>query len=408
MHSKKVEQYIKETWKKTFRYLPKDEGTLIGLPYPYTISGVKQGIWQEMYYWGTYFTNVGLLMSGHEDRAKGNVDDMLYLVERFGHMLNGNRTYYITRSQPPFLSEMVHDIYRKFADKEWLSYAYEVLKKEYEFWQTKRMTCTGLNRYLGEDPDLDNCARAFASRLHVDKPTDPDLIREYGQSYQAGAESGWDFCSRCGLFNHQFNWVDLNSLMYGIEKNMECFAIELENGEEDIWSKAAQTRAERMNELMWNEELGAFCDYDFEHNRQGELISLAMFYPMYTKLATKEQAEATVKLLGKMEKEYGVASTENRDDLLHLQWDFPHGWPCLQYLLMRALLNYGYIEDAKRIAEKYIKVADNNFETTGQLWEKYDVVTGEVSVTKEYNTTPMMGWSAAVYVYCINLLEGER
>lgn len=405
MNSSKVENYIKETWEKTFRYLPEDQDTLIGLPYPYSIVGVKTSVFEEMYYWDTYFTNVGLLISGYEEQARNNVDDMLYLVERYGHMLNGNRTYYITRSQPPFLSEMVKDIYHKFADKEWLSHAYKILKKEYEFWQTRRMTCTGLNRYLGEDPDLDACAYGFVARLHIDQPTDPNLIREYGQSYQAGAESGWDFSSRCGLYNHKFNGVDLNALMYGIEKNMEYFALELENGEESIWSQAAQKRAERMNELMWNEDVGAFCDYDFEHQKQGDFISLAMFYPMFTQLATKEQAAKTVKLLDKMEREFGVACTENREDSLQLQWDFPHGWPCLQYLLIRALLNYGYAEDAKRIAKKYISVADDNFETTGQLWEKYDVLTGAVSVTKEYHTAPMMGWSAATYVYCKKLLS---
>ena len=125
------------------------------------------------------------------------------------------------------------------------------------------------------------------------------------------------------------------------------------------------------------------------------IMGVAIYQLIRSKMVSQE----------KLEQEYGIACCENRDDLLSLQWDYPHGWACLHYIAVRGLLNYGKKEDALRIAEKYVNVAAKNFEKTENLWEKYNVVTGEVSVTKEYNTPPMMGWSAGVYLYCEQLLE---
>ena len=123
-----VERYISSNWENTFRYQTHDVGRRLGLPYPYTVAGVAEKF-QDMYYWGTYFTNVGLLISGYTKQAQNNVDNMLWLVEKYGYMLNANGTWALTRSQPPFLSLMVHEIYEATKDKAWLAKAYESLKK---------------------------------------------------------------------------------------------------------------------------------------------------------------------------------------------------------------------------------------------------------------------------------------
>lgn len=406
-----VLKYIENNWSGTIRNIQSDQPNpndptkvLIGLPKPYSVSGFDN-VFQEMYYWGTYFTNVGLIISERVEQARNNVDDMVYLIHKLGFVPNANRKWGATRSQPPFLSQMVRDVYEVSRDKRWLQKCYTALKKEHEFWQIRRMTETGLNRYFGEDTDLEYCVKHYCKRLHLDYPQDPTMFEEYAYAFQAGAESGWDFSSRVGIFSHHFNWLDLNCMLYNIEINMGYFAKELSNGESEIWHTQANERKSIMNDLLWNEDVGAFCDYDFVNKKQSSMISLAMIFPLYVGIATCEQAQKTVKILKKLEFEYGLSSCEPREDLLSLQWDYPHAWPCLQMIAIKALIKYGYYEDAKRIAQKYIDVADKNFATTNQLWEKYNAVTGEVSKTKEYTTPPMMGWSAATYLYCYTILD---
>lgn len=162
-----------------------------------------------------------------------------------------------------------------------------------------------------------------------------------------------------------------------------------------------------MNELMWDERAGMFCDYDFVRRKKTDVVSAAAFYPLFTGLATPEQAKRTRDLLGRLEYEYGVAGCENRN-LQDLQWDYPHGWPPLQHIVARGLLRYGYAEDARRIAAKYCRTVEKTFAKTGRLWEKYDVTTGDVSVTKEYESPSILGWTAGAYMACRELLATLR
>lgn len=395
-----VEKYIYDNWSSTVRYVPDDAGDVIGLPYPYTVPGLDEKIFNELYYWDTYFTNAGLILSNNIEQAKNNVDNILYLVKKFGFMPNANRQWAITRSQPPFLSFMVKDIYEQKKDRAWLKDAYALLRTEYEYWQGRRSTPSGLNRYYGENKNFKFFADLFCDRLKIEKTQDEETICEYAQSFQSGAEGGWDFSSRCGLSSHEFNWVDLNSLMYGFEKNMAEFSSELALNETEKWNNAAEKRLKLINELMWNEERGAFFDYDFVNKKQGKLLSVATYYPLFVGLATAGQAERIVKTLDKLEQKYGIAASEYTDDILNLQWDYPNGWPCLQFIAVKGLFKYGYENEAKRIAQKYIDVVDRNFERTHQLWEKYDILSGEISVSKEYKTPPMLGWTGGTYLYC--------
>ena len=401
-----IKKYIEENWSGTIRVTKEDDGTLIGMPKPYSVSGFGN-VFQEMYYWGTYFTNVGLIIANRVEQAKNNVDNMVYFVNRFGFVPNSNRTWGLVRSQPPFLSEMVKDVYEITKDKEWLKECYAAIKKEYAFWQEKRSTPSGLNTYSGEYPDIDFLCNRFCTRLKIDRPSDEETIKEYAKAFHTGCESGWDFSSRCGISQHHYAWLCLNSLLFGIEKNMEYFSKEIKAGEEEIWEKRASKRHALINELMWNDELGAFSDYDTVEKKKSSFISLAMLYPLFVGLASKEQAEKTVKKLGALEVEYGLTSTENNGKLMNLQWDFPHVWPPLQLISIKALLRYDFKEEARKVAEKYLKVVELNFEKYGRLWEKYDGVKGEISMTKEYETPPLMGWSAATYLYCDKILSTE-
>lgn len=404
-----VVDYIKENWAATIKPPCENVGTLLKLPKPYTTPCISH-MFQSMYYWDTYFANVGLILSGMAYQAKNNVDNMFYLINTYGHMPNGNRRGYLNRSQPPFLSLMVREVFEATGDIEWLkNEAYPALKREYKFWQERRGTSIGLNRYsadIEEEEKLIGFAGTLRSRCGVEMPEDKQQVIEYGRSMFSLAESGWDCTSRFALDAHKHAPADLNSLLYMLEKNMAYFAEVIgETADIEVWSSRAQVRRERIEKHLWSEKRGVFCDVNYETGKLNDVVSCAAFYPLFAGFATQRQADRTIAALSVLEQEYGIACCEKLDDLLYLQWDYPHGWACLHYIVIRGLLNYDRKEDALRIAEKYVSVATQNFEETHNLWEKYNVVTGKVSVTKEYKTPPMMGWSAGVYLYCEKLLR---
>ncbi len=405
----KVLQKISEDFEKTVRYNPKDQGSLIGLPNKYTVPNVK-GSFQEMYYWDTYFTNLGLIALGKIEYAKGNVDNFLYMVDRFGFIPNGSRYHFLTRSQPPFLSRMVKDLYGVIQDKVWLKGAYETLKKEYAFWQTKRVLSNGLNGYNVPpliNEELDENVNYFLRRViseplgeenfvpkypTVDKLTEEEKVRLIKADWSF-CESGWDLNSRFMDEGYNYAAIDLNSLLYDLEENMRAFCVILENGEEEIWE---ERKAERLAKLqaLWSEEDGLFMDWNVEKKKFSLYKSLASVYPMYAKLATKAQAEKTVRFIESVEVEYGFAAGENKT-LWRMQWDYPKVWGPLQVVLYDALKNYGYDAVANRVAEKYLALVEKQFAETGELWEKYDGVTGG----HPKSACVMTGWTAGAYVY---------
>ncbi len=409
---KQTESYIRENLKKTVRVCRKDEGSLIGLPKPYTVPCIS-GKFQEMYYWDTYFTNQGLICSGCIGQAKNNVDNMLYLVRRYGKMPNGNRTYYLNRSQPPFLSEMVREIYEQTKDRQWLEEAVCALEREYAFWQTERNSGTGLNRYGGNPIDEKTLCEevlSFCSRTGRAMPTGQEELARCGRDMYAVAESGWDCSSRFRAGADLYNALDLNSLLFLLEANMEYFTCRLGRAEAaEEWAVRKKKRQTRMNRLLWNSRRGFYSDYLYEQEEVSELFSAAAFYPLFAGLCDEKRAEQTVESLALIEQPYGVAGCENRKQegksSDSLQWDYPNGWACLQYIVAVGLKKYGYGEAALRIAEKFIDVVDDNFKRTGNLWEKYNVVTGRVSVTREYATPPMMGWTAGIYLSFLDMLR---
>ena len=396
----KIKKFLDENIDKTVKYSPEDSGDLIGLPYPYTTPCAKD-TFQEIYYWDTYFTNVGLLLWGKTELAKNNIENMFYLIEKCGFMPNGSRTFYLNRSQPPFLSQMVRDLFEVTGDKQWLLRAYSVLKKEYDFWQSKRTCENGLNGYTGyeicEDV-FDSNYKYFVSRTgySADKVIDYELKKEIYLATVSVCESGWDCNSRFKEEGHYYNAIDLNALIYGIEENMRYFSTVLELREEEIWEIRKKERREKM-QLMWNKERELFMDYNFKTDKFSSYATVASFYPMYINLATKEQAEKTLKLFDSLNLEYGISAGEPNPEW-NCQWDYPNIWAPLQFVMYKALKNYGFEEHAKTVAQKYVDLVESNFDKTENLWEKYDGNTGE-KACHEYSAPPMVGWTAGVYIY---------
>ena len=395
----KINQYIDGNFKKTIRFTPEDKGDLIGLPYPYTVPCTEK-MFRCMYYWDTYFTNLGLYAKGMAVQARYNVNDMLYLVDKYGFMPNGNRTIYLNRSQPPFLYLMVKDVYNYFKDGEWLNKAYKTLCREYEFWSKERRADNGLN-YYGSHRDMpaetvNEYNNAFRERSGGFCSDETCMRLRIAKTFLTFCESGWDCCSRFGLDGENYNPVDLNSLLYGFEDTMCIFSGILKNGEDEIWADRAKARKDRMKQLLWNEKERLYMDWNFKENQHSRVRSAASLYPMFVSMADDVAGEK--KLLRDLMTIYGVACSVKDNYRFNLQWDYPNVWAPIQYVAFRAFRNYSLDEEAEEIMRRYTGLIEKGFEETGNLWEKYDGITGGVA-EQDYAAPTMMGWTAGVYLH---------
>lgn len=400
---KQVREYIAASWDRSVRCNIQGDSTLIGLPYPYTVPS-PEGMFEEIYYWDTYFTNEGLIADGKSELAQNNTDDIIYLVDTYGFMPNGNRIWYLNRSQPPFLSLMVGAVYAQTGDVEWLSKAYATLEKEYDFWMNRRITPIGLNRYGGDDAPrwlLDEFVTTGAKRLgtefHPKTQKESDRI---GRNFTAEAESGWDFNPRFDRRCEDFCPVDLNCLMYAFECNMAEFAQTL-GLDPDIsiqWSARAQERKQTMMQTMFDPEKRQFYDYDYVNGSRSDVVSAAVFYTLFTGLADAEVTPDIVKALDVLEFKHGIAVCENKPYPYEYQWSYPNTWPPTTFIAVFGLDRYGFKTDASRVAGKYLRLVEKSWKETGRIWEKYDVEKGATSTSKEYDTPEMLGWSAATFV----------
>lgn len=404
-----IRRYISSSWERTVRYCPSDSGSLLGLPCRYTVPS-PDGMFQEMYYWDTYFTNEGLILDGKVELAKGNTTNLLSLVERFGFVPNGSRTWYLSRSQPPFLSLMVNSVYEATGDKEWLARAYRTLRKEYGFWQSERSTPCGLNRYAGTGADMKLVSEFVVTggkRLGRDFNALGLSDAEHekmGRDFTAEAESGWDFNPRFERVCGDFCPVDLNALMYAFEMNMDKFSKILGTGEELEWAGAAKTRRALMDSLLFDSEAGTYLDYNYVSGKRSDVVSAAAFVPLFCKAASQEQASKVRETLDVLEFEYGLSVCAKGDYGYDYQWSYPNSWPPSTFMAVFGLDRYGYGGDARRLAGKYLALVEKSFRRTGKLWEKYDVVNGVKSEGEEYETPEMLGWSAGTFIclseYC--------
>jgi alpha,alpha-trehalase len=401
---KQVYIFIQQNWTKTIRVSLADTEEIIGLPKPYSVPSVE-GRFIEMYYWDTYYTNLGLIRQGFLNQAINNVECIASLIERYGFMPNGNAKHYLTNSQPPHFSMMVRDIYEITRDKIWLKKVLPTILKEYNFWMTQRLTKTGLNRYYNQAQDqrLLNTFRNAGKRLGSSFDTLSYNTRD--QKLRAGSnlfseyESGWDFNPRFNNSCNDFLPVDLNSFLYMYEINFSLFYSELGIRPDKNWQSVAQKRKQLINKFLFNKKKGLFYDYNYMENAQSHIYSSAVFSILWANIATKKQAAQIVKNLYRLECDFGIAACEKGVRKYKYQWDYPNGWPNLQYAAIIGLNNYYFFEEGERIAGKYVNTVLRNYGLTKNLWEKYNVTDGSINVSNEYVMPTMMGWSAGVFVF---------
>ncbi len=406
---------------------------LLYLPQPYVVPG---GRFNEMYGWDSYFIQIGLLRDGEISLAKDMADNFIYEIRNYGMILNANRTYYLTRSQPPFLTQMLLGIFERTKDRRWLRAALPAIEKYYRFWTTEPHLVreTGLSRYYdlgdGPAPEVVAAERDTQGRTHYDlvkqyfrthEINDYDASQYYDQKTdeltplfykgdRSMRESGFDPSNRFGPFSIDvihYNPVCLNSLLYLMEMQtagiMGILGLETDA---DIWRKRAIDRAERVNRLMWDAEDGLYYDYDFARKRLRKYPFLTTFYPLWAGIATHEQAGRVAANLMRFEQPGGLQTSTAPSGN---QWDAPFGWAPLQLIAVQGLRRYGFHEAADRIAIKFLSLVRDEYLKSGTIVEKYDVVRRATEVSGDirfgYRSNEAgFGWTNAVFVTLLDEL----
>ncbi|HEX2454729.1 MAG TPA: trehalase family glycosidase [Vicinamibacterales bacterium] len=373
------------------------EHGLLYLPNPYVVPG---GRFNEMYGWDSYFILVGLLRDGEIRRAQDMVQNFLYEIDQYGTILNANRTYFLTRSQPPFLTRMILGVFEATKDKDWLRSTLPAIDQYYRFWTTAPHLIdeSGLSRYFdrgeGPAPEVVSDEKDSAGRTHYDRAREyyrTHEIKDYDarlfydrakdqltdlfyKGDRSMRESGFDPSSRFGPFSVDiihYAPVCLNSLLYQMEVDGATIAKLLGNdAAEGQWRDRARARQERVNRLLWDEKAGLYFDYNVRTHQRRPYQFATTFYPLWVGLATGEQARRVRANLSKFEAPGGLlTSTEVTGN----QWDAPFGWAPLQMIAVEGLRRYGYDEDADRLATKFVALVTKEFQEHGTIVEKYDV-----------------------------------
>jgi alpha,alpha-trehalase len=439
---------------------------LLYLDHPYVVPG---GRFNEMYGWDSYFIIRGLLLDNRIALARGIVENFFFEIEHYGSVLNANRTYYLSRSQQPFLTSMIlalEEAERKNGqiDRKWLQRAYEYAVRDHDSWleQELRAGDTGLSRYFdfGEGPapeslkdETDHYRKVIEYFLNHPASSAGHLVeRDPGQTTELGPgtayslrlcdmphtmerprcaelkklslsqdsykgdramrESGFDISFRFGPFGvdtHHYAAVCLNSLLFKTEMDLAEISEMLGRNDGAAWRKQAEARRAAINRYLWDGSKGEFFDYDFTKNARSTYEYLTTFYPLWVGLATKEQAKAVVENLKSFERPGGAVMSPYDTGA---QWDSPYAWAPTQMILVEGLRRYGFSEEAERIAYKFSSTIVENYAKDGYIVEKYNAVTRstDAAVTSGYSINVIgFGWTNAAYLEFLSLLpQGKR
>lgn len=381
------------------------------LPKPYSVPCTSGGF-RNMFYWDTYFTNAGLLLDGDYAQALNNIEDIAFMIDSVGYMPNATARDLLNRSQPPLFCQMVKDYFDATGDKAFLQRMMPILEKEYSFWMTRRIAPNGLNRY-GHDAtpkELTDFCNGLAHRVKVNPAnfTDEERLR-FGAHLLAEAESGWDFTPRFEGRCMDFNPVDLNTILYGFERNMAAFNDVLGLPDSSLWNERADKRKELINRHLLDPESGLYFDYDYVNGKRSDIYSAAVFTTLWAGVADEKGARALVEHLDRLEAPHGVLTCALRDGTTPFaQWDAPNGWAPLHYFAIKGLDRYGFKDAAARIAGKYLSAQTSIYGKTRQLWEKYNAIKGNTEVNDEYKMPgEFLGWTAGTYQTAFDYLYGR-
>lgn len=392
-------KYIAKYWEKLERFHPDDDESLLGLPNKYLVPAYEKGHefdFNEMYYWDSYFMVQGMYNDpSKKELVVGILENLLFMFNRYKIIPNASRTYLMGRSQPPILSTFIWEVYRNFdMDETWLEKSMKVAEDEYNtVWMgtTKpnaRQVYRGLSRYY-----------------------DINLLNDLAE-----AESGWDMTPRFNRRCLDYLPVDLNALLYKYEIDLAQYYRHVKDVRNAAkFEVAAKHRKSTIHELMWSNLKGQYYDYNYAKKKRGTVSSLAGYYPLAFGMVEKSQAKQMVKSLKRFENRGGLATTDVQQlsqfvpGSMPTQWAYPNGWAPLHYRVIQGLLEYGYRDDARRIAMKWLKTNLNWFNKNGVFLEKYNVVNIEKPPSRGvYPSQTGFGWTNGVFEkLCQEFIDGK-
>ena len=426
---------------------------LLYLEHPYVVPG---GRFNEMYGWDSYFIIRGLVRAGRIELARGMVENFFFEIEHYGSILNANRSYYLSRSQPPFLTSMILSVYeadkaKGHDDRTWLERAYGYAQRDHAMWVREPHLAgdTGLSRYFdfGQGPAAESLKdetdhyqqvagyflthpEANQSYFVERKPGDTQplgvggdysvqlctmprtmerprcqtlrelaLSRDYYKGDRSMRESGFDISFRFGAYGaatHHFAPVCLNSLLYKTERDLAEMGRMLgHTADAEKWNRIAEARKTAINKYLWDATRGEFFDYNTETKSQSTYEYLATFYPLWAGLATKEQANSVLRNLSKFERPKGLQTSPYDTGM---QWDAPYAWAPLEFIAVEGLRRYGFDEAANRVSYEFVSTVAENFKRDGTIREKYNATTGttDAAVKSGYQINVIgFGWTNA-------------
>ncbi|HSE60987.1 MAG TPA: alpha,alpha-trehalase TreF [Candidatus Saccharimonadales bacterium] len=408
-----IEEHIEELWPVLTREIPKNKGSLIGLPYPFVVAG---GRFIAQFYWDSYFTLIGLAAGGHWDMVENTVKNQAFLIRKLGFIPNGNRTYY-TRSQPPVFALNVRLLAQK-KPRTTLARYLPYLTAEYAYWMrgSKKLTKQHpAHRHVVRMPDGSILNRYFDSRA---KPR-PESYKEDVDTalrakdrtaskvyldLRAGAESGWDYTARwlrdpmdlSTIHTTDIVPIDLNCLLVVLEQTIAEAYIRLKQQRlANYYLNLANKRIKAIHKYLWDAEQEFFIDYDFVAGKPTGVLSAAATFALWTEVATQEQADGVAHLLQK--KFLHAGGLVNTLYATGQQWDWPNGWAPLHWTAIQGLRSYGHVFLADEIKQRWVKNIEEHFRRDAKLVEKYNVIDPHTSAGGgEYALQDGFGWTNGV------------
>ena len=419
-------QHIAELWHVLERRNRRDRGSLIAIPNAYIVPG---GRFSEQFYWDSYFIMLGLAVDNRWDMIEGMVKNYAYMIRKFGFIPTANRTYFLSRSQPPFFSQMIRLLARHKGRTRTLVEYLPYMLLEHHFWMKgRRSLAEREHKAFARVAQMPN--GILLNRYYDNKTTPrPESLREDVETangapsrqpdrlflhLRAGAESGWDFSSRWfedpmdirTIHTADIIPIDLNCLMYMLEETIaETYRLLLQPLLASKFQGAADRRVRGIQEYCWNDEKSFFVDYNFHKREQMPHLTLAGVFPLYAKIATTKQAAAVAKRLERdFLKEGGLVTTLIETGQ---QWDAPNGWAPLQWVAIEGLRNYGHHQLANEIKKRWVTANIQVFKDQAKMIEKYDVISpGKLGGGGEYPLQDGFGWTNGVLAALLN--EDEK
>ena len=385
-------------------------GSALAMAKPFVVPG---GRFREIYYWDSYFTMLGLKADGRDDLVENMIDDFGGLIDAYGHIPNGARTYYLSRSQPPFFFAMVG--LSDATDPKTIKARVDRMRREHAFWMDgdvdlkpgeahRRVVAMAdggvLNRYWDDraTPRDESYREDLETALKSGRPQ-----AEVFRDLRAGAESGWDFSSRWMADGKSLSTIqttsivpaDLNSLMYGLEKAISQGCAQLaDTACVTEFDRRAQNRAEAIDFYLWDSAQGGYVDYQWKTGQRLDRLSAATFYPLFVGAADEQKAHIVAqKAWDVLLAPGGLRTTTVRTGQ---QWDTPNGWAPLQWVAVSGLRRYGEDALANEIAKRWLATVEREYKASGKMLEKYDVEEAKAGGGGEYPTQDGFGWTNGV------------